>query len=101
MKTRESQTDSSQCKDCTYEEQLILQRQSYIIKDAIRNTDPNYSKPSTSREDRHKMSLPNKSAHMKWMAKFRRETIPQSPTDFKKARKTPIFTRPEIKISSS
>ena len=101
MKNRESQTENSKCKDCSYEEHLILQWQAYIIKDAIRNTDPNYSEPSTSREDRHKMPLPNKSAHMKWIAKFRRETIPQSPTDFKKARITPTFTRPEIKISSS
>ena len=101
MKTRESQTDSSQCKDCTYEEHLILQCQSYIIKDAIRNTDANYSEPSTSREDRHRMSPPNESAHKKWVAKLRRETIPQSPIDFKKARRTPTFTRPEIKISSS
>ena len=101
MKNRESQTENSNCKDCSYEEHLILQRQSYVIRDAIRNTDPNYSEPSTSREDRHKMPLPNKSAHMKWMAKFRRETVPQSPTNFKKARTTPTFTRPEIKISSS
>ena len=100
MKTRESQIVSSQCKDCTYEEHLILQCQSYIIKDAIRNTDPNYSEPSTSREDRYRIMLPSESAHKKWIAKFRREIIPQSPTDFKKTRRTPTFTRPEIKISS-
>ena len=101
MKDRESQTENSKCKDCSHEEHLILQRQSYIIKDAIKNNEPNYSEPSTSREDRHKMSLPNKSAYMKWVAKFRRETIPQSPTQFKKARMTPTFTKPEIKISST
>ena len=59
--------------------------------------DPN---PITSREDRQKMEMPNKSAYKKWIAKFQSETKPRSLTTFTKAPSPVIFTRPEITISS-
>ena len=93
------QTDAHQCSHCTYQKHLILQRQSYIIQDAV-NTNKGYSEPVTSREGRHKMPLPSTSAHKRWMEKLTRDIIPRSPKEFTKQQRTPTYTRPEIKVTS-
>ena len=95
-----SQTETHQYSYCTYQEHLILKRQSYIIQDAINCTKKDYTEPVTAREDRHKMPLPSTPAYKKWNEKLRMKTIPKSPRDFSKPKRTPTFTRPEIKVTS-
>ena len=65
--------------DCSYGEHQIVQGQSYVIQDAIRSTEATHIEPTTSREDRQKMPLPNHTSYQKWMVKFRREAKSQSP----------------------
>ena len=71
MRDGNSQTDKvhRNCQDCNNEEHLILQRQAYIHADAYRNVRDNYQEPITSREDRAKMSIPNKTSYNKWVKK--------------------------------
>ena len=77
MKDNNVQTDEKIYDNCTYEERLILSRQSYIIKDAIRNTIEGYQEPTTSREDRHRSSLPNSTSYNKWMNRFKPDPLLQ------------------------
>ena len=59
-----------------------------------------HSQPITSREDRQRMDIPNKSCYNKWITKFQHETKPKSPKDFKKASLSIIFTNPKLNITS-
>ena len=88
------------CQDCNNEEHLILQRQAYIHADAYRNVRDNYQEPITSREDRAKMGIPNKTSYNKWVQKLQRETKPKSPRDFQKVKSPVLFNKPEIRITS-
>ena len=100
-KNRECQTDDNTCHKCTNSEHLIIQRQQYIINDAVRNCQEGYSEPVTSREDRHKMPLPSTTIYNKWCAKLKPSLIPRSPREFPKPPTPPRFTNPELKITSS
>ena len=72
QKEGSTQTDkpTEDCHSCKNEEHLIMQRQAYIHIDAVHNLSGDYDNPITSREDRHKMALPNRTAYKKWMLKF-------------------------------
>ena len=102
MRDEDTQTDKSNrnCQDCDNEEHLILQRQAYIRADAYRNIRDNFHEPITSREDRARMSIPNKTSYNKWLMKLQRETKPKSPGDFQKVKSPILFNNPEIKITS-
>ena len=79
IKDGETQTETSKvCNNCSHEEHLILQRMAYIQADAYRNVRQNFVEPITSREDRSKMRLQNKSAYNKWIQKFQSETKPET-----------------------
>ena len=95
-----SQTEPVPCKSCLYQEHLILQRQSYIIRDTERNTDPNYEPPNTSREDRSAMPIPGSTKHTKWLHRFNPYMKPASPGQYQKAKSPPQFIKPELKITS-
>ena len=66
----------------------------------IRNVRDNYQEPITSREDRAKMSIQNKTSYNKWVQKLQRETKPKSPRDFQKVKAPVLFNKPEIRITS-
>ena len=102
MKECETQTDeaSRECFSCSNKEHLILQRQAYIWADAYGNTMGTYHEPITSREDRTKMDISNRSSYNKWIHKFKLEMQPRSPRDFTKNKSLVIFNNPEIKITS-
>ena len=95
-----SQTESEPCKECLYQEHLILQRQSYIIRDAELNTDSHYQPPITSREDRSTMPIPGSTRHTKWLHRFHPFLKPVSPGQYQKPKSPPQFTKPELKITS-
>ena len=95
-----TQTEDITCRKCTYQEHLILERQAYIIKDAEISTLPEHEEPITSREDRHKMPLPNTSAYKKWKSRLQGETKPKSPKEFPRHKNSPAFTKAEIKVTS-
>ena len=100
LKEKCSQTEHKECKECYYQEHLILQRQNYIIKDAILNTTPGYTEATTSREDSHRMKIPNKSAHDKWIAKFKAELTPRSPGELIRSKPSLTFNKYELHITS-
>ena len=100
-KNSHTQTEDSTCDLCTNEEHLIIQRQNYIIADAIKNTSGKFVQPTNSREDRHKMPLPGTTKHKEWIKKFQPELKPRSPKEFQRYKSSPKFIKPEIKISSS
>ena len=80
---------------------MIIQRQNYIIADAIKNASNNYIQPTNSREDRHRMPLPGTTKHKEWIKKFQPELQPKSPGEFQRYKNSPKFIRSEIKISST
>ena len=82
------------------EEHAILQRQAYIRADVYRNVGGGYKENITSREDRRKMDLPNRSSYNKWLLKFQHKTMPKSPREFRKTKSLVIFNKPEIRITS-
>ena len=95
-----TQTDSNTCHNCSYQEHLILDRQTYIIRDAEISTKPNHVEPITSREDRHRMPLPSTSAYNKWKSRLQGDTKPKSPKEFPKHTNSPTFTNTELKVTS-
>ena len=99
--TSQIQTDNPPCKQCYYEEHQILKRQSYIIQDAILNTQAGYTPPTTSREDRSRMPLPGTTKHEKWVHKLAPQLKPRSPQDFPRYKSPAQFTKPELLITST
>ena len=97
----QTQTEDIKCDLCTHEEHLIINRQNYIIADAIKNTSGKYTEPTNSREDRHKMPLPGSIKHKEWLKKFQPDLKPKSPREFTRSKNPPKFVNPEIKISST
>ena len=99
-KTHSTQTEDNHCQNCTHQDHLIHRRQSYIRQDAINNLKTGYSEPYTSREERHRMAIPNANPRQQWAKKLQKDLTPKSPKDFSKIRPPPKFTHPEIRISS-
>ena len=100
QKNKAAQTDIQKCQDCSYNEHLIVERQQYIIDDAVRNTQSNHIEPVTSREDRQNMPLPCTARYWKWFSRLRPSLIPRTPKEFPKAVRSPTYTKSEIKITS-
>ena len=96
-----TQTEDSTCELCTHEEHLIIQRQNYIIADAIKNTSGKYVQPTNSREDRHRIPLPGTTKHKEWTKKFQPELKLRSPKEIQRYKSSLKFIRPKIKISST
>ena len=100
LKNKSAQTDNQKCQSCDYNEHLIVERQQYMIDDAVRNTQLNHVEPVTSREDRQNMPLPCTARYWKWFSRLRPSLIPRTPKEFPKAATPRTHTKSEIKITS-
>ena len=71
-----------------------------FVQMPIETSRNNLQETITSREDRAKMSIPNKTSYNKWLMKLRRQRKPKSPGDIQKVKSPVLFNKPEIKITS-
>ena len=97
-KNSHTQTENSTCDLCTHEEHLIIQRQNYIIADAIKNTSGKFVQPTNLREDRHKMPVLGTTKHKEWIMKFQPELKPRSPKEFQRYKSSPKSSNQELKL---